>query len=388
MQRTLIWDLPTRLFHWCMVLSFAGAWLTTESDRWLSIHVFLGYLMLALVGFRVIWGLVGTYYARFSSFWYGPRSALAYLRQVLSRSAERHVGHNPAGSLAIYALLLLTVVVGISGVMTIGAEEQQGLLSGWRGIGDGHFFKNLHELAATLMLLLVTGHIAGVIVESWLHQENLAHSMVNGIKLARPDVPAAQPRTVVAALMALATLGFGLWWFFYALHDPLEAKLGRSEVVQDKPHVAFTGPKLADDAQWRDECSSCHIAYHPSLLPARSWKRLMADQNRHFGAELGLDAPTSAAVLAFLEANSAEQHATEAAFKIEQSIAPTEAPTRISQTPYWLKKHSEIDQAVWLSTEVSSRGNCQACHQDAQAGTFEDGVMHLPATITPPKKTG
>ena len=101
-------------------MSFAGTWFTTESDQWLSVHVFLGYLMMALVGFRVIWGLVGTHYARFSSFWFGPRDAFAYLKKVLADNAERHVGHNPTGSVAIYLLLLLTLAVGITGFFTLG----------------------------------------------------------------------------------------------------------------------------------------------------------------------------------------------------------------------------------------------------------------------------
>ena|ERR1035437_5105565 len=97
MRRILIWDVPTRLFHWTLALSFLGTWFTTESDRWLSVHVFLGCLMMALVDFRVIWGLLGTYYVRFASFWYGPRATLAYLRTVLDGAAARHIGHNPTG---------------------------------------------------------------------------------------------------------------------------------------------------------------------------------------------------------------------------------------------------------------------------------------------------
>ena len=185
MQRILIWDIPTRLFHWALALSFAGAWLTSESDRWLSVHVFLGYQMLGLVAFRIVWGLLGTHYARFSSFWFGPKDALAYLRQVLVRKAPRHVGHNPTGSVAIYLLLVFTLVVGGTGFFTLGSEEQQGAVAGWMGITQGRIFKSLHEFSANLMLLLVLGHLAGVVVESLLHKENLARSMLTGTKLAR-----------------------------------------------------------------------------------------------------------------------------------------------------------------------------------------------------------
>lgn len=378
MQRILIWDVPTRLFHWTLALSFAGAWLTTESDRWLSVHVFLGYLMVGLVAFRVVWGLAGTRYARFASFWYGPKAAWKYLREVLSGHAPRHLGHNPTGSLAIYALLLLTLVVSLSGFLTLGGEEQQGAMAGWTAVVQSRTFKKLHEFSAMLMLLLVLAHLAGVAVESLLHRENLARSMLTGTKLADSQTPPVQPRWWVAGLLAVLMAGFGGWWFFYALHAPLEKTLGRPEGSFQTPGVAFVGAKLADNAQWREECGSCHVAFHPNLLPTRSWQRLMAEQQQHFGADLALDAPTTTALLTFLTSHSADSRATEASFKIDRSIKPGDTLLRITETPYWVKKHRDIAPAYWTSPQVKSRSNCTACHSDAEAGTFQDAAMHLP----------
>jgi cytochrome b len=378
MQRILIWDIPTRLFHWTLATSFAAAWLTSESDQWLGVHVFLGYLMLGLVAFRVLWGLVGSHYARFASFCFGPKAALNYLREVMSGKAARHVGHNPAGSLAIYLLLLLTVVVGVTGFFTLGGEEQQGAVGGLLNITQGRVFKKLHEASATAMLLLVLGHIAGVVVESFLHKENLARSMVTGTKLADAQTPAAQPRRWVAVLMLVLMAAFAGWWFSYALHAPVAKQLGQPVASSQTPKVAFVGRKLADNVQWRDECGSCHLAFHPSLLPARSWTRLMSEQQKHFGADLAFDAPTSAALLAFMTANSSEQKQTEPAFKIDKSLAPDAAPLRITETPYWVKKHREITSAEWTQPLVKSKSNCAACHSDAEAGTFEDAAMQMP----------
>jgi cytochrome b len=385
MQRILIWDLPTRLFHWTLALCFAGAWLTSESDPWLGVHVFLGYLMLGLVVFRVIWGVLGTHYARFSSFWFGPKAALTYVGEMMAGKAARHVGHNPAGSLAIYLLLLLTLVVGVTGFFTLGGEEQQGAVTGLLNMAQGRLFKKLHEAAAVVMLLLVMTHIAGVVVESLLHKENLARSMVTGTKLADAGSPAAQPRKWVAVLMLVLIAAFAGWWFFYALHTPLEKQLGHPEVSTHAPTVAFVGPKLADNAQWREECGSCHLAFHPSLLPARSWTRLMKEQAQHFGADLAFDAPTSAALLAFMTANSADQKKTEAAFKIGKSLPADAVPLRITETPYWIKKHHDITDAQWKQPQVKSKANCAACHQDAEAGTFEDGAMQMPKDKPAPK---
>jgi hypothetical protein len=143
--------------------------------------------------------------------------------------------------------------------------------------------------------------------------------------------------------------------------------------------VAFVGPKLADNAQWREECGSCHLAFHPSLLPVRSWVRIMSEQKQHFGSDLALDAPTTNALLTFLTSNSAEQRKTEPATKIELSIQAGATPLRITETPYWVKKHSHIAAADWQSPTVKSRSNCAACHLDAEAGTFEDAAMRLPS---------
>jgi cytochrome b len=380
MNRTLIWDLPTRLFHWSLAGSFALAWLTSEGDRWRSIHVFLGYLMLGLVLFRLVWGVAGSHFSRFSSFWFGPRAAADYLKQVIKRQAPRHVGHNPTGSVAIYLLLALTVVIGITGILTLGADEQHGLATAWFGFDQARSIKKLHEFFATLMLLLVGVHLAGVVVESLLHKENLARSMLTGFKQAAADTPKTTARPLVAALLLLAMLGFGFWWFSYAINqvDPQPALVQTQHAVDTEPHVKFVGKQLPDNQQWRDECGSCHAVFYPALLPARSWQKIMAEQDKHFGSDLGFDKPTSDALLKFMVDNAADKDAVEAAFKIDRSIPAQSTPLRITETPYWVKKHREIAASDWANPLVKSKSNCAACHTDADAGTFEDGAMQIP----------
>jgi len=375
MKRILVWDIPTRLFHWLFALSFIVAWLTSENDRQLSVHTFFGYLMLGLIGFRLIWGVAGGHYARFTSFLYSPTAGLAYLREVLSGSGARYIGHNPAGSQAVYLLLALGLAVCISGLFTQGGEEQQGAAAGLVSFAVGEIFKEGHEITSTLMLFTVFGHLAGVATESWLHKENLPRSMVTGMKNAPEDAPASKPYLLAGALMLVAVTAFGVWWFFYALHQPIEKRLGYE---QDVPHVAFVGPKLADNALWREECGSCHLAFHPTLLPARSWQKMMAEQDKHFGTDLALDDATSKELLAFLVNNAAETSTREAALKINRSIKPGTTPLRITETPYWIKKHRGIAESDWRLPKVKNKLNCGACHTDAEAGTFEDAAMHIP----------
>jgi cytochrome b/nitrate/TMAO reductase-like tetraheme cytochrome c subunit len=386
MQRTLIWDLPTRLFHWALAASFGVAYLTSEGDRWRSVHVFFGYLLLALVIFRLVWGFTGSHYARFASFWFSPKEALDYLKQVVARTAQRHIGHNPTGSIAIYILLALAMVVSVTGVLTLGGDEQQGIAAGWFTFSQIKLMKGVHELAANGMLLVVLGHIAGVVVESVLHKENLARAMVTGFKMAGPDTFKAKPSKAVAALMLVSMLGFAGWWFYYAIDRTIEAQ--ESHVVKDankaeELHVKFVGKALPDNAQWREECGSCHGVFYPALLPARSWEKIMAEQAQHFGSDLGLDDATTNAVLAFMVANSAEKHQIEAGYKIESSLAPGTTPIRITETPYWVKKHREIAASDWANPLVKSKSNCSACHVDAEVGTYEDAAMRMPKAPKP-----
>ncbi len=199
-RRVLVWDAPVRVFHWLMVLSFAGAYLTAESERWRLAHVTLGYTLAGLVAFRILWGLVGTRHARFASFVRGPAAVARYLGSLLRGRPEHHSGHNPAGALAIVALVLLALAVSASGWAT------------YQDIG-GHWLEEAHEAAASLMLAVVGVHVAGVVVGSWLHRENLVRSMVTGRKAASPQDAIRSAWRSVAALMVVAVIGFwGLQW--------------------------------------------------------------------------------------------------------------------------------------------------------------------------------
>lgn len=194
---TLVWDVPVRVFHWLLVLCFAGAWLTAESEHWRLLHVTLGYTMAGLIAFRVIWGLVGTRYARFASFVRGPRAVWSYLRSLVGRHPEHHTGHNPAGALAI---------VGLLGLIALTAA------SGWATYSElgGEWLEDVHELAANGLMVLVGVHIAGVLVGSLVHRENLVRAMFTGRKPAPPAEGIRRGWATLAAVMLAAVLGF--WW--------------------------------------------------------------------------------------------------------------------------------------------------------------------------------
>ncbi len=188
-----VWDLAVRIFHWLLVISFFAAYVTEED--FLTVHVWAGYTVMGLVGFRLIWGFIGGRYARFSNFVCSPAQSANYLLDALTGKAKRYIGHNPAGGAMIVLLLLSLAVAIVTGLAVYGAEEHAGPLAGViRSNGD--FWEEIHEFFANLTLFLVAVHIFGVIMESWLHKENLAKAMITGYKLRNIDDTSAPPAEI------------------------------------------------------------------------------------------------------------------------------------------------------------------------------------------------
>ncbi len=202
-NKILVWDLPTRIGHWLLVASFALAWLTSESESLRLIHVSAGYVMGAVLAFRLLWGLAGTRYARFSSFLFTPKQAWDYLLSLLRGKATHWIGHNPAGSYAIYAILLL-------GFATVG--------SGWVSYNEigGDWMEELHDALPSVMLAVVFIHVAGVAVGSLAHRENLVRAMINGYKNGPAEEAIASRRTFWAALLIALAVGAALTAFLPA----------------------------------------------------------------------------------------------------------------------------------------------------------------------------
>lgn len=194
--RILVWDIPTRVFHWLLVLCFVMAYITSESERWQLWHVAAGYVFGALLVFRLLWGVVGSRYARFSQFVCRPREVLAYLRSLLRANPDHYTGHNPAGALAILGILGL-------GLLTV--------LTGWASFNDyGDWIGELHEGIVNVLLLIIGVHIGGVLLSSLLHRENLVRAMVNGYKQGAAAEAIRFPQWIVAILLISGLMVF-LW---------------------------------------------------------------------------------------------------------------------------------------------------------------------------------
>ena len=198
-QSVVVWDFPVRIFHWLLVISFAGAWITSESEAQQMIHYAFGYTTVVLVLFRVIWGLVGTRYARFSQFIKGPTETLQHIKALLTGNQHPGLGHNPAGALAMISLMILILLIGLTGYWSV--KEF---------LGD--FMSGAHETIANIALGVVVIHIAAAVIMSFMQKENLVRAMVNGKKQGLPEQAIRFPQYLIGILLLL---GWG--YFFYLI---------------------------------------------------------------------------------------------------------------------------------------------------------------------------
>lgn len=167
-----VWDPFVRIFHWSLVVLFAAAFVTGDEFEWL--HLWAGYAIAVLVGMRIVWGFVGSRYARFAGFVKGPGEVWEFLKQTLHLNAPRYIGHNPAGGAMVILLLVMLVGLSVTGIaMTFDAQSESDVL------------EEVHEVLANVTLGLVLLHILGVIAAGYEHGENLAKAMVTGEKRAQ-----------------------------------------------------------------------------------------------------------------------------------------------------------------------------------------------------------
>ena len=208
-----VWDIAVRVFHWSLVGCFAIAFISAEDFR--KLHVVFGYSVLFLVLFRILYGLVGTKYARFSDFLYPPARITDYLKGLLTGRSKHYIGHNPVGGFMILIMLLSLLALTLTGLKAYGVKGHGPLAkyeisfmtnafadSDEKENHDEHdnrkrrsqknnrteknekdeFWEGVHEIVAYFTLFLVSIHIMGVLVSSLVHRENLIKAMITGRK--------------------------------------------------------------------------------------------------------------------------------------------------------------------------------------------------------------
>lgn len=196
MKKQPVWDWPVRVGHWLLVSGFIIAWLSGDSENWRLVHAYAGGMVLAVILFRLLWGFIGSHYARFTTFVWGYDAVWDYLRSLWGTSPKHFTGHNPAGGVAIVALLTTGLLCAVGGWLT------------YQEIG-GEWLEEFHEVMATAMLMVVIVHLLGVLVGSFIHRENLVSAMLTGKKLANESDPSMTHSYFLAGLFLLFwTMGF------------------------------------------------------------------------------------------------------------------------------------------------------------------------------------
>lgn len=200
-RTTLVYDLPTRIFH----VLFAGLFVTafviangSDDSPAFPYHMIVGALLAGLVLFRVIWGLIGTRNARFGSFELSPRSLVGYFASLFSGGGRTWAGHNPASSWSALLMFGLAIGVALTGILMVTG-------------GDRERFEEVHEVLANSFVAIALLHIAGVLFHSLRHRDGFARSMVDG----RKEVPGAEAiahaRPLVAVALLAMILGLGVY---------------------------------------------------------------------------------------------------------------------------------------------------------------------------------
>jgi cytochrome b len=210
--KTRVWDLPTRLFHLLLLLCVLGLLITGgNGDFAMFVHFYLGYTVLTLVFFRVIWGVFGGYWSRFATFFPSPSSLLSYLRNLNNPNAKPSVGHNPLGAMSVFVFLLVLLLQALSGLMsddTISISGPWSLLvpNAWV-----EFATRYHtDIGFPLILVLVGVHIAAVLYYLHAKKQNLILPMIHGDKLVSPATPASRDslQTRLIALVVVVSCAY------------------------------------------------------------------------------------------------------------------------------------------------------------------------------------
>ncbi len=195
-QNTIkVWDPIVRIGHWTLVLAFFIAYFT--DDDLMTQHVWAGYVVGAVVCFRMLWGFIGTEHARFKDFVVSPAAVLQHVRDLRNKSGKRYIGHNPIGGAMIIALLISVAVTVYTGVALYAIEDHAGPLAAWFATESAvsepagskeaedpreEFWEDLHDFFADFTLALVILHIAGGLFSSYVYKENLIRAMFTGRK--------------------------------------------------------------------------------------------------------------------------------------------------------------------------------------------------------------
>lgn len=385
MEKIKIWDLPTRLFHWLLVLAYIGVFYTSYSEWLLEYHTIAGYIALGLTIFRILWGFVGNQYARFSGFLKGWGEVKRFISDTVKLKPPRFIGHNPAVGWAVVFMLLSTAVITITGIIVFSGEENRGFWGGIFTFGTAEYARGVHIFLAYTMIVVIVGHICMALCHDFILRENIILTMITGTiedteswSERVSHIPPGKGHSAVMLFVWIFVTIIGGLGLVYLPPEGGETDFSNAappRVLDNKGYAI----ELKINQIWKDECAtSCHGTFFPTLLPAESWRRIMGSLNDHFGDIATLDKNVQQEIQDFLIASSAERSTAESSRKMLYSIKANEIPLRVTDVPYWKYKHARLSEDIFKKKSVASKSNCVACHPGAEVGSFEDKDISIP----------
>ena len=206
-----VWDIPTRLFHWLLVLLIAFSWYT-GTEGIMEWHMRSGYAILTLIVFRLLWGLFGSQTARFAQFVKGPKAVLAYARALLTGHPPHPLGHNPLGTLMIIALLLLVGVQASTGLFANDDIFTDGPLTHLVSKETSDELTVIHKTVFDLLLAFAAVHIAANLIYRFLLKQDLITPMITGRTTSSAGQAAPRLRSPLLALVLLCVAAGAVYW--------------------------------------------------------------------------------------------------------------------------------------------------------------------------------
>ncbi|MFW6157281.1 MAG: cytochrome b/b6 domain-containing protein [Balneolaceae bacterium] len=203
MKKTLVYDWPTRLFHWLFAFLFLAAFIIAETvdddSSFFSYHMLAGLTIVFLLVFRIIWGFMGTAYARFSSFKVSPAELSQYMKDAVMAKTKRYLGHNPASSYAAILMFISAIGLAVTGLLMT-------------SVGETDFYEESHEIMANIFLIAVIAHLAGIVFHHFKHKDALWSSMMDGKKKALPGKKGIANFKPIAGIIFIIITSL---WFSY-----------------------------------------------------------------------------------------------------------------------------------------------------------------------------
>jgi hypothetical protein len=222
----------------------------------------------------------------------------------------------------------------------------------------------LHEWLAWAVLILALLHVCGVAWGSWVHRENLVGAMVTGRKATHDDAGDAPRHAATGFAVAAAVAAFA--FLYLAVLSPRDATARKGEAERFRAALKAQA--------WSVECSGCHLAYPPGILPTASWDRMLGEQHEHFGEDLALSGAKLAVLRDYMLQTPA---ASWSAWKLQRSAAASGAPQRVSEVAFWRHAHHDVPDSAFRPPTSAGRHDCEACHFDAQSGIFHPRMIHM-----------